>query len=130
VYKSIGWIALACLAAGCSGRRAEEQERARLAQIDADGRALDEAADNLESRLLADKAQVTLWKELAERHKHVSAIATENANTHLEGIERFISRQDEKMRAMKHRRIASAELFDTGDDTQRVSTRRTVKRRN
>jgi hypothetical protein len=128
--KGIGWVLLAACLAGCADHSAEEH--ARLAQIEADGRALNEAADQIETRLLADQSSVVLWQELAERHKHVSAIATENANAHIEGIERFISRQDQKMASMKHRRIASAdELFSPGGDRPELASgRRMAKRRN
>ena len=104
--------------AGCGGpSRAEE--KARLDQIEADGRALDGAADRLESRLLADQASVYLWQELAWRHRHVSAIATVNANEHLQGMLKLISRQQRKKHAMRRRRIAAVEAVEVGGQARR-----------
>ena len=108
------WLGIAGVwLVGCGGpSRAEE--KARLAQIEADGRALQGAADTLESRLLADHASVYLWQELAWRHHHVSAIATVNANEHIQGMLRQIARQETKQRAMRRRRIAAVEAVEVG----------------
>lgn len=86
----------------------------RLARIEADGQALNAAADALETRLLADQSRVALWEELKDRHQHVSALATQNADAHLDAMVRYFSQQEERGRAIRHRRVASADPFDLG----------------
>lgn len=103
----------AALLAGCADRDAED--RARLAQIEADGQALNQAADALETRLLADQSRVALWEELKDRHQHVSALATQNADAHMDAMVRYFAKQEERGRAIHHRRVASADPFDFGE---------------
>jgi hypothetical protein len=103
----------ALLLAGCADRAGED--RARLAQIEADGEALTEAADALEARLLADRSRVALWSELKERHQHVSAIATHNSSEHLDAMVRYFAKQERRGKKLRHRRVASADPFAFGE---------------
>jgi hypothetical protein len=111
--QAVGIAAAALVLAGCADR--EQEGRARLAQIEADGEALDQAADALEARLLADRARVALWSELKERHQHVSAIATQNADEHLNAMVRYFAKQERRGKRISHRRVASADPFAFGE---------------
>ncbi len=75
---------------------------ARLEDVKREGLALNEAADELEGRLLASQSNVSLWKELADRHKYVSAIAIQNQNAHFDAMVHLLDRQEEKARLLKH----------------------------
>ncbi len=74
---------------------------ARLEDVKREGLALNEAADQLEGRLLASQSNVSLWKELADRHKYVSAIAIQNQNAHFDAMVHLLDRQEEKARLLK-----------------------------
>ncbi len=75
---------------------------AQLQDVKREGRALDEAVDELEGRLLSAQSNVSLWKELADRHKYVSAIAIQNQNAHFDAMVHLLDRQEEKARQLKH----------------------------
>ena len=79
---------------------------ARLEDIKREGQALDAAADELEGRLFAAQSNVSLWKELADRHRHVSAIAIQNQSAHFNAMVKLLDRQEEKARLRKHGRYA------------------------
>jgi outer membrane murein-binding lipoprotein Lpp len=111
--QSFGIAVAALVLAGCANHH--EEDRARLAQIEADGEALNQAADALEARLLADRARVALWSELKERHQHVSAIATDNANEHVEAMVRYFAKQERRGKRLRQRRVASADPFAFGE---------------
>lgn len=82
---------------------------ARLDDIKREGQALNESTDELEARLLAAQSNVSLWAELAERHKYVSAIAIQNQNAHFDAMVQLLDRQEEKARLLKHRHYAKGE---------------------
>lgn len=110
------WAVLAlaaALLAGCADHAAED--RARLAAIERDGQALDEAMDALEVRLLADQSRVALWSELKERHQHVSALATQNASEHLNAMVRYFARQQQRQKSARQRRVASVDPSERGE---------------
>ncbi len=98
-------LALALLVSACGPSR--EDTQARLATLEAEGDALTHAADALEERLLADHVRVSVWRELAERHKDVSEIACRNSDAHYDGMVRFLEEQEEKARGLKRHRVAA-----------------------
>lgn len=68
-----------------------------------EARLLDDALDQVETRLLAGRTRVVLWDELAARRASVTQIACENAQQHIDGISRHFARTEE---VMKRRRRA------------------------
>jgi hypothetical protein len=79
---------------------------ARLEDVRQEGQALDDAADKLEGRLLAAQSSVSLWQELAERHRHISVAVTQNQTAHFEAMVQLLARQEEKARQLKQRHYA------------------------
>lgn len=80
-----------------------------MEEIQRDGDALTQAADDLEDRMLADQANLLLWQELARRHKQVSAIAITNHNEHFSSMVELMEHQAEKARKLKRRHYADGE---------------------
>ena len=109
----LGLALAALLLAGCA--REDTEGRARLAKIDADGQALDQALDALEVRLIADQSRVAMWSVLKERHQHVSALATQNASEHLNAMVRYFAKQEKRKRGARQRRVASVDPSDYGE---------------
>jgi hypothetical protein len=72
--------------------------KARLAQLEQEGIALNAAADQLETRLLDGQARVREWDELARRHQEVSALSCRVSQGHEEEMVRLMEYQDEKSR--------------------------------
>lgn len=93
----VGLWAAAALAWGCSSPPSNAAQE--LEQVRQEGARMQAAFDGLEERLLADRAQVDLWKELQVRHQHVSALATVNAQEHIEAMERHSAREQARFRA-------------------------------
>ena len=84
--------ALAAVGVGCGG--APPPEEGRLREILEQGEALSQAADELEDRLLAGQANVFLWRELARRHQHISAVVTRTQTEHFASMVRMLERQE------------------------------------
>jgi Skp family chaperone for outer membrane proteins len=104
---SVGVLALA-LSAGCA--QPPPDAEARLAALEAEGKKMDAALDNVEERLLADQARMHLWQELGERHKSVSAIHCKHADANLAAMLEHQEKQEEKARKLKRRRhVASVD---------------------
>ncbi|HLT31028.1 MAG TPA: hypothetical protein VK013_13385, partial [Myxococcaceae bacterium] len=76
------------------------------AALEAEASRLDEALDQVETRLLAGRTRVVLWDELAARRAQVTQIACENAEQHMEGISRHFAKTEEVMKKQKRRRAA------------------------
>jgi hypothetical protein len=89
--------------------------KARLATLEAEGKALDQAADALEARLLSSQGTVQKWEELATRHREVSALACKVSESHLEGMVRHLERQEEKERRKRRSVVAQARLRTQAD---------------
>jgi len=87
---------LVALGTGCFGP--SEEAKASLAAVMADGQQMDEQLSNLEDRFLGTQARVLLWRELAERHKSVSAISCNNATTHALAMRQHEQKEDRKTR--------------------------------
>ena len=94
-------------ACGCGARARVEAEARRGAS---ERRALDEALDLIEERLLVDQARVRLWSELRDRHESVSAIAIANLDRHADAVALFGERQREKGGALAKRQRLTARL--------------------
>lgn len=122
--RLLGACCCLVLAAGCVSEPRDAAER--LAKLKQDGEALNRAADAVEERMLGSQANLHLWQELAERHKHVSAIATMNSNEHFLAMVKMLDKQQEKARKLKRSRVAS-ERYLTGAV---ASNRAQPKRRN
>jgi hypothetical protein len=61
---------------------------------------MDEALAVLEERLLGNQAKVSLWQELAARHKRVSALACENAQLHTDQMVALKEKQRQKSKRL------------------------------
>lgn len=74
------------------------------AALEAEASLLDEALDQVETRLLAGRTRVVLWDELAARRASVTQIACENAEQHMEGISRHFAKTEEVLKKRQRRR--------------------------
>jgi hypothetical protein len=101
-------VAIGPLAACHVGPSAADEAR-RLEEVQRDGDALTQAADDLEDRMLADQANLLLWQELARRHRQVSAIAIVNHSEHFSSMVELIEHQTEKARKLKRRHVAESD---------------------
>lgn len=105
-----GWLGLVlaavALSTGCAEPPSDGAER--LAALEAEGKQMDQALDDVETRLLGNQAQLMTWQELGRRHKQVSALHCQNADTHMEAILKHYQRQEEKTRGLK-RRVAAVD---------------------
>ncbi len=79
---------------GCAISPAEE--RARHEALDAEGRALELAADAVEARLLAGEARLAVWNELAARREQVTEVACRVGDAHFQDMARLFEEQAEK----------------------------------
>ncbi len=103
-----GGLAGLALLASCYGPSQEAKDS--LAQVQRDGRALDEAFDALEGKLLGSQAVVHQWSELARRHQRVSVLACVNATD--QAIQTMALRQQERQKERRFR--AGAPLVHRG----------------
>lgn len=105
-----GWLGLVlaavALSTGCAEPPGDGAER--LAALEAEGRQMDQALDDVETRLLGNQAQLMTWQELGRRHKQVSALHCQNSDAHMEAILKHYQRQEEKTRNLK-RRVAAVD---------------------
>ena len=83
---------------------------ARLAALEAEGSALNDSADQLETRLLAGQAQVHAWEELGRRHRDVSELACRVTDRHLESMVMVLEQQEEKSHHKAGAALAQAGL--------------------
>jgi hypothetical protein len=81
---------------GCFSPSAEAV--ASLEQVKADGLKMGQSLSALEDRFLANQSRVLLWKEMANRHESVSAVACDNANTHAVAMMKYEQKQKGKLR--------------------------------
>jgi hypothetical protein len=103
--RTVGVIALGglcSLAAGCFEPPAEAV--ARLEALKAQGQAMDEALDEVEERLLGSRAMVSLWQEMAWRHRQVTEVACQNVAGHVEAMEKHLTRQTQRARRQQKQR--------------------------
>ena len=103
-------VILLLVAAACAGRGAEPKSLAEHRALWAEERrALDEALDQLEERLLVDQARVRFWVEMRERHQSATAVACNVLGRHAEAIASFVDQQRLKTATLaKKHRVASA----------------------
>lgn len=104
VNRCVGLVIACALSLGCGGGPVQS-EAERLAEIQREGRELDQAFDKLEDRFLADQARLDLWEELKVRHQHVSAVATANAEAHLVAMVRHAEHQEWKASELRRGRL-------------------------
>lgn len=90
----------------------EPRASARLAELKKSGLELEHSIDSLEQRFLGNQSRIGLWQELADRHKQVSAVACENAASHMAGMNRLQEHELAKAN-QKARRFAQASAADT-----------------
>lgn len=95
---------------GCGltdAQKVEQQER--LAVIQREGAALNGALSDLEARLHVNRARVAIYEELGARHKGISALACEVADSHMLSMVKHVQKNDQKKKkAWKRRRVARA----------------------
>ena len=87
------------LCAGCAISPAEEA--ARREALAAEGKALENAADLVEARLLAGEARLAVWKELAARQRSVTEVACRVGDVHFQDMARLFEEQAEKGRGRR-----------------------------
>lgn len=102
------WMAALLAFCACSSGAKKPPSSAELEQIRQEGKALNAAADQLEARMLEDQARVHLWQVLARRHRHVSALATVNADMHIKGMLKWLKSQNRRWNALHHVRVTGA----------------------
>ncbi len=118
------WLGLAfigvSLSTGCATTPPADAE-ARLAALETEAEQLDAALDNVETRLLGNQATLMMWQELGRRHKQVSAVHCQHANSQMEAIVKHHNRQEEKARQLKRRRVAAVDsaVLTRGKGTKR-----------
>lgn len=97
------WLGSACA-------EPPDEAQARLAELQAEDERMDQALDEVETRLLGNQATMHLWAELGRRHQEVSAIQCRVADEHLMGMAKHYAHMEEKARQMKKaRRMASVD---------------------
>ncbi|MFL5358571.1 hypothetical protein [Archangium sp.] len=97
------WLGSACA-------EPPDEAEARLAELQAEDERMDQALDEVETRLLGNQATMHLWAELGRRHQEVSAIQCRVADEHLMGMAKHYEHMEEKARQMKKaRRMASVD---------------------
>jgi hypothetical protein len=101
----VGATTLLLCTTGCFSP--SDDAAARLSTLKAQGQEMDRAWDELEDRLLGTQARVFLWKEMAARHQNVSALACENAASHVAEMQRLEDRQTRKSRRVAERSTLS-----------------------
>lgn len=104
------WLGSACA-------EPPDDAEARLAELEAEDERMDQALDEVETRLLGNQATMHLWAELGRRHQEVSAIQCRVADEHLMGMARHYEHMEEKARQLKKaRRMASvdAQVLSSG----------------
>jgi hypothetical protein len=106
------WLGLAfmgvSLFTGCATTPPPEAEQ-RLAALESEAQQMDALLDDVETRLLGNQAMLLTWQELGRRHKQVSAVHCQHANSHMEAIVKHHNRQEEKARQLKRRRVAAVD---------------------
>ncbi len=78
--------------------------------------ALSEELDGVEARLEEDAQRLRLYRILAERHRHVSALACQSAEGHLDSMDRLARHEREKRAA--RRRLARLETSPATQETR------------
>ncbi len=102
---------------GCFQPSAEAQ--ARLAALEAEGKAMDTALDSIEERLLGNQSMVKLWEEMGERHRSVSEIACTNSSKHQLEMALLLEKQGVKKRKSRRGRFAEPREAIGGPATSR-----------
>ena len=96
-------VLLALVVSAACGPSAAE-ERARREALAAEGRALEQAADVVEERLLSGEARLAVWNEMVARHQQVSEIACRVGDAHFQDMARLFEEQAEKGRGKRRLR--------------------------
>jgi hypothetical protein len=106
------WVGLAAgllLLGGTGCFEPSPEAVARLAQVQQNGKEMDEALDTMEERLLGNQASVKLWGEMAERSKSVTQVACSNSTFHQVQIAELAQKQVEKKRKIRRGQLAKAD---------------------
>lgn len=99
-------IAIGC---GASGGDAD----ARRARWAAERQRLEASLDDLQARLLVDRARVRFWTEMKDRHESISAVSCSGLEGHAEDIARLLEGRPEKRYGL--RRQVAARHVPTAD---------------
>ena len=109
IWIGIGLIPLA----GCHPADSREALEVRQ-RMNAETAELAAELDGLEARLQEDSLRLRLYRELAIRHKRVSALACQNAATQLQSMRKLADRTQRRMAARRLARAqASADPVET-----------------
>jgi hypothetical protein len=95
-------LALAVLTSACGVP--SEEVHARRQALEAEGRALERAADGVEARLLAGEARLAVWTALAERRNQVTEVACRVGDAHFQDMVRLFEDEAEKARGLRRQR--------------------------
>jgi hypothetical protein len=80
------------------------EAKARREALEAEGRALEQAADAVEARLLAGEARRAVWTELADRRNQVTEVACRVGDSHFHDMARLFEEAAEKGRGLRRQR--------------------------
>jgi hypothetical protein len=95
-------LALVGFSLGCGISPLEA--KARREALEAEGRALEQAADAVEGRLLAGEVRLAVWSELAERRNQVTEVACRVGDSHFQDMARLFEEAAEKGRGLRRQR--------------------------
>jgi hypothetical protein len=95
-------VALAGLTLACGISPSEA--RARREALEAEGRALEQAADAVEARLLAGEARRAVWTELADRRNQITEVSCRVGDAHFQDMARLFEEAAEKGRGLRRQR--------------------------
>jgi hypothetical protein len=115
VMMNKDWLAVAATVlflgmVACQPQPPTKDEVAELEEVQAENVALNGAFDDIEGRLLQDRAEVGQLRLLEERHNQVSQVACQNLTDHWDGITRYLDNQDEKARRLRTHRVAQSDF--------------------
>jgi hypothetical protein len=80
------------------------ETKARREALEAEGRALERAADAVEARLLAGEVRLAVWSELAERRNQATEVACRVGDSHFQDMARLFEEAAEKGRGLRRQR--------------------------
>jgi hypothetical protein len=97
----LGLTAVVGLVASTGCGRPEAEDEARLAELEAEAKQMDQALDAVEDRLVGSQGRLAMWNELGRRHQEVSAIQCKVADSHIAAILKHLDKQQQKGRMLR-----------------------------
>jgi hypothetical protein len=80
------------------------EAQARREALEAEGRALERAADAVEARLLSGEVRLAVWSELAARSNQATEVACRVGDAHFQDMARLFEEAAEKGRGLRRQR--------------------------